>query len=105
LHGDDEPFVARDVITADLLDDGAATAAVEHPRDEPGIDVWRQMTDDIAPGRVYPHIRVLRARWIRDEDEPIPLMEAVDDLHARTEDGAVHRGAEFASSREYGRHA
>src|SRR5262249_8225756 len=73
-------------------------------RREPCIHVGRQMPNDLAATRMYPHVRWLGAGRVGHEDQAIPFFETVDDARAFPEDGPVHWSAKLGSSREDRRH-
>ena len=77
-YGDDESLPTGDVVAGDATDLGGVALTVEHPRDEPGIDVGREMANDVATAGVDPHVRLIDARRIRDENELVALFESVD---------------------------
>jgi hypothetical protein len=58
-----------------VRNDGAHTGAVEHKRDEPLVDVGREVTDDIATLRVHPNARLIGAWWIWDQDQLVARTE------------------------------
>jgi hypothetical protein len=74
---------------------GAAAPAAEHPRDEPATDREGEVANDIAPSRVYPDGWIVGAGRVRHEDEPVAGVQAVHDIHAATEYGAVDRAMEL----------
>src|SRR3954467_14639494 len=68
-YADQQTLIARHVVTTDMCNDGAAPSAVEHIGNEPLADIGRQMSDDVATGRVNPNTRVIGPRRIRDQDQ------------------------------------
>src|SRR5690348_16122765 len=78
-HLDHQPLPAFGIRRADARDGGGIAGAVHHARGHPGVDVGREMADDVAAGRVHPHARLIHTGWIGNEDEAVAFLEATDD--------------------------
>ncbi len=96
---DEEAAPARRVGVFDADGAGPGATAAEHPGCEPGLDLRGQVTEEVAAGDVDPDAGCVVQRWIRDEDEVVAGLEALEVVRAVGEDGAVHRGPELVGRR------
>ena len=71
-HFYNEPFPARHLGATDPSDNGATAVSGQHPRDEPRAQVWRQVSDDVAAGRVDPNTWIVDPGRIGNKDKGIP---------------------------------
>jgi hypothetical protein len=101
---DEEAAPARHVGAGDLDGAGGGAAAAEHPGCEPGLDLRGQMAEDVAVGEVHPDAGLLLDGRAGDEEEFVASGDAIEEIGAGAEDGAVDGGPEVvrAVGRERG---